>query len=588
MNGCLVMAYGTPGSLDELEAYYTHIRRGRAPEPHLLDELRARYNAIGGVSPLRRITEAQRARIAERLGEGWAVAQGNKHAPPFIEDGVAQLAAAGATRITGVVLAPHFSRASIGEYAARLETSAAEHGIGPAATVPTWADLDAWIDFEARAVADALAALPDRTVVRFTAHSLPERALVDDPYPEQLHASATAIAARAGVAPDRWALAWQSAGRTGDPWRGPDILEVLDGASGRRVTSTACSCARRASRPITSRCCTTSTSRRRSGPRPWASPSAARAASTTTASCSRHSPIASARRPFHEVRRGRWRHHRSRRRVGAPPPRSRRRDHGVRAGAARRQAPHVPVRRSPRRRRRRRLPRPGTGGAGDVRGTRPRRRAGVARHGCRLRGAAASSPSHARRLGARCTHRCRRRSPAAPSSKPTPPSASPPNPASVASRSIPPTIRASARSSGVASATTSSSGWSIPSWAASTPATATGSPSGLRRHSWPRRRNGQRRWSRGSGPHRPPTIPPRPCSGRSRTAWPPWSTGSWSASLPPACRSSPTPSMPSEHSTSTGSCSPPRRAPPRTSWVGRVPSGPPTRCATSVTPPRCC
>ena len=227
MNGCLVMAYGTPGSPDELEAYYTHIRRGRAPEPHLVDQLRARYDAIGGVSPLRRITEAQRARLADGLGDGWVVAQGNKHAPPFIEDGVAELAVSGATRITGVVLAPHYSRASIGEYAARLETAAAEHGVAPAATVPTWADLDAWIDFEAGAVVDALGELPGRTAVRFTAHSLPERALVDDPYPEQLHASAAAIAARAGLAADRWALAWQSAGRTADPWRGPDILEVL-------------------------------------------------------------------------------------------------------------------------------------------------------------------------------------------------------------------------------------------------------------------------------------------------------------------------------------------------------------------------
>ena len=161
--GCLVMAYGTPASLDELEAYYTHIRRGRAPEPHLLAELRGRYEAIGGVSPLREITAAQAGRIEAALGDGWLVAQGGKHAPPFIEDGVAALAGGGGVdRIVGVVLAPHFSRGSIGEYASRLEAAAGEHGIA-SAVVPQWHDLPEWVAFQAAAVTDALDALPART-----------------------------------------------------------------------------------------------------------------------------------------------------------------------------------------------------------------------------------------------------------------------------------------------------------------------------------------------------------------------------------------------------------------------------------------
>jgi ferrochelatase len=92
------------------------------------------------------------------------------------------------------------------------------------------------VDFLTTAVRDALADLPERTKVLFTAHSLPERALVDDPYPDQLRASATAVAAAAGL--HRWAgwsLCWQSAGRTADPWRGPDVLDVIDelAATGR-------------------------------------------------------------------------------------------------------------------------------------------------------------------------------------------------------------------------------------------------------------------------------------------------------------------------------------------------------------------
>jgi ferrochelatase len=233
--GCLVMAYGTPSSADEVEAYYTHIRRGRAPEPHLLADLVRRYDAIGGVSPLRQITEAQVARIGDALGNRWTVAGGNKHAAPFIEDGVEALAGAGVDRIVGVVLAPHYSRGSVGEYATRLDQAAGERGI-PAAMVSEWHDLPAWIDFQAAAVTAGLASLPPRTKVLFTAHSLPERVLVDDPYPDQLRSSAAAIALRVGLDPwAGWSLAWQSAGRTADPWRGPDILAVIDelGRTGR-------------------------------------------------------------------------------------------------------------------------------------------------------------------------------------------------------------------------------------------------------------------------------------------------------------------------------------------------------------------
>ena len=205
------MAYGTPSSLDELEAYYTHIRRGRPPTVEQLEELRSRYEAIGGVSPLRRITERQRDRIADALGDDYTVALGYKHAPPFIEDAVASLPEAS----VGVVLAPHYSRASVGEYVERLGRPAVE----------SWHDLPEWIEFQARAVGAALADMPTRTHVLFTAHSLPERVLEGDPYPSELETSAAAIAARAGI--DNWTTAWQSAGRTPEPWRGPDILDVI-------------------------------------------------------------------------------------------------------------------------------------------------------------------------------------------------------------------------------------------------------------------------------------------------------------------------------------------------------------------------
>lgn len=230
--GVLLMAYGTPRQLDDLERYYTHIRRGRPPTPELLDDLHARYEAIGGLSPLAARTEAQRAAIeralAERCGGEVPVVLGMKHAEPFIEDAVAELAERGVERAVALVLAPHYARASVGGYLERAEAAATERAVALAA-IESWHLLPPLLDFLASAITDALSQLPDATRVLFTAHSLPERALAGDPYPGQLLASATAAAERAGLGDRaRWDLAWQSAGRTPEPWRGPDLLEVID------------------------------------------------------------------------------------------------------------------------------------------------------------------------------------------------------------------------------------------------------------------------------------------------------------------------------------------------------------------------
>ncbi len=226
------MSYGTPRGPDEIASYYTHIRRGRPPTPEQLADLEARYQAIGGSSPLRERTEAQRARLAAALEEEapgrFVTAFGMKHADPFIEDGVAALGDDGVAGIVGLVLAPHYSRGSVGEYLSRVEAAATERNL-PAVGVESWRALPALIDFLADAVGSELARLPERTKLVFTAHSLPERALVDDPYPDELRRSGEAVALRLGL--DRWAgwgLAWQSAGRTPEPWRGPDILQVID------------------------------------------------------------------------------------------------------------------------------------------------------------------------------------------------------------------------------------------------------------------------------------------------------------------------------------------------------------------------
>jgi ferrochelatase len=230
--GLLVMAYGTPASLDDVEAYYMHIRGGRAPSTAQLADLTRRYAAIGGVSPLAERTDDQVAAIATALDAHesgrWAVALGNKHAPPFVEEAVAVLARSAPGDIVGLVLAPHYSRGSVGEYHERAAAAARERGLAYVG-IDAWHDEPAWLEAQADRVGAALGTLPAETKVLFTAHSLPERVLGDDdPYPDQLRTSATAIAERAGLDPwYGWALAWQSAGRTPEPWRGPDVRDVI-------------------------------------------------------------------------------------------------------------------------------------------------------------------------------------------------------------------------------------------------------------------------------------------------------------------------------------------------------------------------
>jgi ferrochelatase len=225
--GVLAMAYGTPASRDDVAAYYTDIRRGRPPAPEQLADLQRRYDAIGGISPLLEITRAQCARLQGALGDDHVVALGQKHAAPYVEDGLQALADAGVADVVGLVLAPHYSAMSIGQYADRLAKAAASAGL-PATTVESWHTLPAYVTFLAGAVRDALATVPAGAEVVFTAHSLPQRITESgDPYPEQLRETAVEVAGRLGL--DRWSTAWQSAGRTPEPWLGPDILDVLRG-----------------------------------------------------------------------------------------------------------------------------------------------------------------------------------------------------------------------------------------------------------------------------------------------------------------------------------------------------------------------
>lgn len=226
----LVMAYGTPSDLSDVERYYTDIRHGRPPPPDLLEELTERYRAIGGRSPLLEVTQAQARGIGERVG--LAAYVGQKHSPPAIPDAIGQMQRDGIRRAVGIVLAPHYSRMSVGDYERRARRAAENLGWqGHLDMVASWHLEPGYVTWLGRRVEEAIATLPEHLQggahVIFSAHSLPVKILDSgDPYPEQLRATAEAVAREANV--HNVLVGWQSAGRTDQEWLGPDIGQILE------------------------------------------------------------------------------------------------------------------------------------------------------------------------------------------------------------------------------------------------------------------------------------------------------------------------------------------------------------------------
>jgi protoporphyrin/coproporphyrin ferrochelatase len=237
--GVLVMSYGTPESMDRVEAYYTHIRRGSPPPEELLQELKDRYEAIGGLFPLRDNTNKQVQALEAELNARAAAAgddvtyvcyQGLKHAAPYIEDGVKRMAEDGIRLGVGIVLAPHYSIMSVGGYIQRAKEAAEQIPGMDMRFVKSYHLHPQLLDALVERVENSLKQFSEeeRGTVRaiFSAHSLPTRILeMGDPYPEQLLETSRAVAERAGVS--QWQFGWQSAGRTSTPWLGPDILDMI-------------------------------------------------------------------------------------------------------------------------------------------------------------------------------------------------------------------------------------------------------------------------------------------------------------------------------------------------------------------------
>jgi ferrochelatase len=227
----LVMAYGGPDSLDDVEPYLLDVRNYRPTSAEIVHEIRERYAKIGGRSPIRELTNAQAAGLQQALDRGdgaeWTVFVGMRHWHPFIQDVLPKITAAGFDRMVGLVMAPHYSRMSIGAYFKKIADAGTPLAVAP---VERWHLLPGYLDAVAERVEEALQRFPEGSrgtvPIVFTAHSLPERILEwNDPYPVELGETVAALAERFPGHP--FTFAYQSAAMTPDPWLGPDAGEVI-------------------------------------------------------------------------------------------------------------------------------------------------------------------------------------------------------------------------------------------------------------------------------------------------------------------------------------------------------------------------
>jgi len=231
--GVLLLAYGSPETPDQVEPYFRHIRGGRTPSPEAVEHLRHRYELIGGRTPLLAITtdtaRGLQAALDQRAPGEYRTYVAMKHWHPYIADIIPRLAADGIRRVIAIVLAPHYSRMSVGGYRQYVEQTIANLDAPMELTfVETWHMQPEFLELMSARVREGRTQFPrgENVCVLFSAHSLPVRIRTwDDPYEAQLNASCVAVARHAQLRD--WRFAWQSAGGTGEPWLGPDIVDYL-------------------------------------------------------------------------------------------------------------------------------------------------------------------------------------------------------------------------------------------------------------------------------------------------------------------------------------------------------------------------
>lgn len=232
--GVLIMAYGGPNSLEELPGYLADIRNGRPTTPAVLDEISNNYRQIGGKSPLMEYTTKQLAAIEVALADDrFKFYLGMRHWAPWIEEVVGQMIEDGITHAVSMVLAPHYSSMSVAKYQKKIQAGLEMYrGQIEFVNIDSYHDVPGLIEPLAERVQDGLSRWPeeerDDVHVIFSAHSLPVRILkMGDPYDSQLRQTAELVAEKAGLREDQWSWSYQSAGRSPEPWLGPQLEEYV-------------------------------------------------------------------------------------------------------------------------------------------------------------------------------------------------------------------------------------------------------------------------------------------------------------------------------------------------------------------------
>jgi ferrochelatase len=232
----LLMAMGGPDCLENVEPFLLDVRGGRPTPPELVEEIRERYRATGGKSPAVGITQAVAKKLEQQLNAagdgGYRVYVGLRHWHPFIRETYAELLKESPEQIIGVCMAPQQSSLSTGAYRKKVEEARAglEDGT-PVTYLGSWNQHPKLIAALVESIQQGLQKFPadmrGTVPVLFTAHSLPERIVaMKDPYPAEVKGTVDAVTQFLGNQPTYFA--YQSQGRSSEPWLGPTVESMLD------------------------------------------------------------------------------------------------------------------------------------------------------------------------------------------------------------------------------------------------------------------------------------------------------------------------------------------------------------------------
>jgi len=226
-NAVMLIAHGSPDSLDEIPDFLLKVTGGRPLPQTVIDEVRHRYGLIGQ-SPLTCWTMEQRDLLARELGIPGYI--GMRNWTPFIADTVQQIASDGIEHVVAICLAPQNSRTSVGLYRAALQGK--DGTPFPLDFVESWHDhpllIKAFAERLRKGWDRACSEMGAKVPIIFTAHSVPQRTIADgDPYEAQAKETATLVAREASVADDDWTFAFQSQGMSGGAWLGPTVEDTI-------------------------------------------------------------------------------------------------------------------------------------------------------------------------------------------------------------------------------------------------------------------------------------------------------------------------------------------------------------------------